>query len=250
PFWKDFPEGGVLEAIRNFPDPQHKISVVAKDVWADKREMWQSCAARVTGNYLLLTAADMVWVGLEEWLKAGHKFATPRWANFWHDFKHWIYGEDEHNLQIAGHALRWGQRLSPFGSVCNHHLFCFWRSSYRWNSHTQPKDAAGNSLFTPLGNMEAEVRTPGTVCYHFGHALPEEYMRAKHEFYIARDGQGNAARIAALKGRGRMWHDWNGRLGPLGDGIIGEVDWELPEAVKAAEGILAGRTAPALMAPG
>ncbi len=240
PFWKDSPEGGVLEEIRAFPDPQHKITVEAREVWADKREMWMSCASRITGNYLLLTAADMVWVGLEHWLKAGHKFATPRWVNLWHSARHWIYGEDENALHIAGHALRWGQKLSPFGSVCNHHLFSLWRPSYRWNSHTQPKDSAGNSLFTPVGNMEAAIATPETVCYHFGHALPEQYMRAKHEFYIDRDGQGDAKRLEALEGRGSMWHDWEGELGPYGDGIIGEVDWELPESLLAAVPLLDG----------
>jgi len=249
PFWRKFPEGGILERIQDFPDPEHKISVDARKVWPDKRVMWESCGSRATGNYMLLTAADMIWVGLDKWLSAGHKFATPRWVNFWHDFKHWVYGPDAATSLITGHALRWGESLPPFGSACHHHLFSWWRPSYTWKTHTQPRDSEGRSLFSSKANLAAATKTPETVCYHFGHALPDDIMRQKHRFYLDRDG-GKAAVDVALAARESMWHNWTGKTGPHGDGIIAPVDWELPDEVLAAHRELFGAEAPRSEAAG
>ena len=71
--------------------------------------------------------------------------------------------------------------------------------------------------------------TPGVCIYHLGHALPREVMKAKHKFYLDRDGV-DAGRLR----RRDVWHNWNGELGNCGDGVIERVDWRLPDIVGRA----------------
>ena len=219
PFWKDYPEGGTLDAIRAFPDPDHKLRIKAQDIWADKRAMWEWCGRMQTGNYQLVTGADMVWVGLDKWLAhPGTTWATPRWVNFWHDLSHWICSPDS----APG---RWGDRLEPFGSVCRHRLFGYWRHSFIWKNHPEPVDALGRPVWSAQGNTEAAMQVPECVCYHLGHILDAALMAQKHAYYAARDGH-----VA----HGEYWQQWDGRLGPCGDGKVELVDWQLPEQVIAA----------------
>ena len=70
---------------------------------------------------------------------------------------------------------------------------------------------------------------PECIIYHLGHCLPNEVMEAKHDFYLSRDGS-DAGRIL----RKTAWHDWNGKTGDCNDGIVANVDWELPEIVQRA----------------
>lgn len=215
PYWVSFPEGGTLDAIRSFPDPQHKLRIEARPVWPDKREMWQWCGAVQTGNFQLVTGADMVWVGLDKWLSAGVKWASPRWVNFWHDINHWIYGP-------ADKPGRWGERLEPYGSLCRHRLFGWWRHSYRFDVHTEPVDFDGHRLWSVEENRRAALAVPECVCYHLGHLLPPAVMDRKHSYYTIRDG--HAA-------HGDYWREWGGGVGPCGDGIVADVDWQLPAEV-------------------
>lgn len=90
-------------------------------------------------------------------------------------------------------------------------------------------DRNGNSLCNKAQTEHAVKKCPDCRIYHLGHVLDPDYMTAKHDFYIKRDGddQGRRDRRAA-------WHNWKGELGYCGDGVIKKVEWELPELVKKA----------------
>lgn len=219
--WSGYPENGTLDAIRTFPDPEHKIIIEARDGWESKLEMKSWAASRITGNYLLLLDADEIWVGLDKWLaNKDTDWATPRWVNLWHNGKHWIHDAGEPP------GSRWGSKLDPLGSVCRHYRFSCWRPSYRWSKHHTIVDHSGNVIHNPVRNMKRAKLVPGCVIYHLGHAMDKPLMEQKHMFYRQRDGA-PASREAA-------WHKWNGKLGECGDGIIEKVDWELPEVIQRA----------------
>jgi glycosyltransferase involved in cell wall biosynthesis len=214
-------EDGSLQVIRNFPDPDHKIVIEHRDLWNSKDEMRQWCAKHTEGTHVLLLDGDEVWVGLDKWIASGIDASTPRWINFWHDEKHWIYDTE----QMGG--ARWGRKLHPFGSSCPHYRWSWWRPSNVYATHTKPTDAKGVKIFD--SNPKAAASVPECAIYHFGHMLPKNVMAAKHRFYLGRDGDN-----AKNRARRDCWMNWNGKLGDCGDGIVAVVDWELPELVKKA----------------
>jgi len=210
---------GSLELIKSFPDPDNKIRIKTKDIWqGGKREMREWCAKQSGGNYMLLLDGDEIWTGLEYWIKRGIKFECPRWLNFWHDEKHWIY--DTHVL--AG--TRWGKKLDPYGSICPHYRWSWWRPSYYFKKHPLPRDIQDNSLH--LRDGTATKKIPQCVIYHLGHALPKKIMQIKHDFYLSRDGR-DSGRIKRMD----VWHKWKGKIGDVGDGIVQKVNWNLPDIV-------------------
>lgn len=219
-------DDGSLERIQSFPDPGGKIRVEVREQWKDKKEMRQWCSHQAHGNYQLVLDGDEVWVGLDRWIGADIAFGCPRWVNLWHGGKHWIY--DKENVKgTAPVGRRWGHRLNPFGSTCPHYRWSWWRPSFYWRTHPIPANRDGHFIHN-RDNTFAE-RCPEAVIYHLGHALPEAIMRAKHEFYLKRDGddKGRRQRMAA-------WHNWSGEAGDCGDGMVSEVDWKLPSIVKKA----------------
>ena len=70
-------------------------------------------------------------------------------------------------------------------------------------------------------------KVPKCVIYHFGHALPEEVMKRKHNFYVKRD-KGTHDKCA------ECWRGWKGKIGKIWDGVISKVDWNLPQIVQKA----------------
>jgi hypothetical protein len=72
-------------------------------------------------------------------------------------------------------------------------------------------------------------KVPEAMIYHLGHALPKDVMQAKHNYYLNRDGN-DAGRIKRME----SWHNWNGKAGDCGDGIVSPVTWELPPIVRKA----------------
>ncbi len=223
-------DDGTLDKVRAFPDPDNKIKLEVRDEWDNKREMRAWCSDYATGNRMLLLDGDEIWTGLDEWIKANIFFGTPRWVNLWHGPDNWIH---DHKL---GMSPRWGGKLEPFGSPCHHYRWSFWRRSYNWKQHHTPADHNGR----PLTCRDTEIprKVPGCVIYHLGHALHPDVMKAKHEFYLTRDGNdaGRQKRMAA-------WHDWDGKTGNCGDGMVEKVSWKLPEIVtracKSAKEVLA-----------
>jgi len=219
--WADWPEGGVLKRLRALPDPDGKIEINARAVWENKLQMRSWIARQVRGNYMLMLDADEIWVGLDKLLASDLKFGTPRWVNLWHDLEHWICDTPK-----LGSGQRWGYPVDGRGSVCPHYRFSWWRHSYRFRSHPVPVDHAGNPLTDLQTNKEVAEAVPGCEIYHLGHALPEDLMARKHQFYQERDG--------APAKRHEAWHKWKGKLGLCPDGKVQEVTWELPNIVKAA----------------
>jgi len=220
------PPDGSLEHLQAFPDPEGKINIEARDVWADKLSMREWCAKRATGNYMLVLDGDEVWTGFREWIDADIPFGTPRWVNFWHSPEHWV-----HDKSKDEGATRWGQQLFPYGSVCPMYRWSWWRPTYRFRSHPIAVDANNEALHRVVN--EAAIRVPQTVIYHLGHALPRSVMEAKHQFYKDRDGGSQYADLR-LERRRCCWHDWNGEEGDCGDGIVHRVDWEIPSIVRRA----------------
>jgi len=210
-----------LEMLENFPDPDNKIKLEVRKCWLDKKQMRQWCTNQVRGNYHLMLDGDEIWVGLDEWIKARVNFSCPKWVNFWHDDKHWIYD----TAKMAG--LRWGKKVRPHGSVCPHYRWSYWRPSYYWRRHPTLVDQNSKTLHRM--DVETIEAMSGTTIYHLGHALPKRIMQAKHEFYRRRDGDNPGRRM-----RENVWHGWKGKLGDVGDGIVEKIDWELPDIVKRA----------------
>lgn len=217
----DVPPDGSLEYIHALDDPDGKIRVHEREVWADKLEMRSFCTERISGNYNLMLDGDEVWMGLDKWIESHMNFSCPRWINLWHSPKHWIYDSAE----LCG--KRWGRRLDPYGSVCPHYRFSFWRPSYKWRRHPAAVDANGKLLHCPSRYPAEEIND--AMIYHLGHILSRETMRAKHEFYRKRDGDNEGRRK-----REKVWHDWNGQTGDVGDGIVETVTWDIPDIVERA----------------
>ena len=97
------------------------------------------------------------------------------------------------------------------------------------------RDSSRNSLIQQTKDAVAAV--PECCIYHLGHVMDKQLMKAKHEFYLRRDGndKGRQKRMTA-------WHNWNGQTGDCGDGLIKAVDWELPEIVRRAYAKIEGAT--------
>ncbi len=214
-------DDGTLERLREFPDPDGKIVIEARDIWnGGKREMRQWCIDRMSGNFHLLLDGDEIWTGLDEWLEADIAFGCPRWVNLWHGPEHWVH-------DYPGETHRWGKPVSGGGSVCPHYRWSWLRRSYRFRSHPTMVDANDQPLH--IIGPEAAEKVPECVIYHLGHALPKAVMEAKHDFYLSRDGV-DERRVK----RKKAWHDWNGQPGDCGDGIVEPVDWSVPDIVKRA----------------
>jgi len=208
-----------LKLLQEFPDPDNKIIIEARDAWRDKKVMRNWCCERATGNRMLVLDGDEIWVGLDKWLSKDIPFSSPRWLNFWHDRDHWIHD--------TGDGRRWGGKMEPYGSVCPHYRWSVWRHSYQFMQHPLAHDVNRKCIFDRSSIAAAEC--PEAMIYHLGHALTKELMEIKHEFYAVRDGR-DAGRTA----RRNAWHRWSGNLGDCGDGIIADVNWELPEIVTRA----------------
>jgi len=200
--------------------PKH-IRIVYKNqsLWDNKADMRRLCTKEMTGNHLLLLDGDEIWTDMESVLNDDTGFPAPRWVNFWHNEKHWIY-----DSRIG--ASRWGVKDSngDIGSVCKHYRFSWWRPTYWFKNHPSPADAAGQRLFDYT--RATTLPSAGTI-YHVGHMLPKAVMNAKHQLYTSRDGGKAPERQAA-------WNMWNGELGETTDGCVAKVDWELPKIVKQA----------------
>ncbi|KKM89242.1 hypothetical protein LCGC14_1250680 [marine sediment metagenome] len=222
-------DDGSLERLRAFPDPDKKIRIEVRNDWKDKKRMREWCSRQSTGNYQLVLDGDEVWVGLDEWIDEAIPFGCPRWMNFWHDDRHWVYDSNK----LLG--LRWGFKIGAYGSYCPHYRWSWWRPSYFWAHHSKPADRSKNSLHTKATDEDASSylvtaeKVPDCVIYHFGHCLPREIMEAKHEFYLKRDGA-DPGRV----NRKTAWMNWKGELGDCGDGIIEQVTWNIPDIVKRA----------------
>jgi len=212
---------GSLEKIKAFPDPDNKIKLKIEDVWQNKLEMRNWCARNSGGNWHMLLDADEIWVGLDKWIESDFPFSAPRWVNFWHNENYWIYD----SAKLCGR--RWGKKVKPHGSVCPHYRWSWWRNSYKFIKHPVLADAEDRPLHLPDKIIVEGV--PSCIIYHLGHALPKHTMKAKHDFYLKRDGA-DAGRIK----RKDVWHNWNGKTGDFGDGIIEKVNWELPAIIQKA----------------
>lgn len=212
---------GSLELIRGLPDPDHKISVEVRDAWADKEEMRRYCLSKVEGNHVLLLDGDEIWIGLDKWIESNSPYGSPRWVNLWHDAEHWIYDSGDQ----AG--KRWGYSIEPFGSVCPHYRWSWWRRSFSLLKHAHPVDNCQRPLHSLAANLDTARACPDTVIYHLGHMLPKATMAAKHQFYVDRDGN-------ATKERRDAWRNWKPVLGKFADGIVAAVDWTLPDVVARA----------------
>jgi hypothetical protein len=214
------PPDGSLELVKALPDPDHKIKFMEKPLWKDKAEKRSWATRYMTGNYHLLLDGDEIWEGLGEWIFLGFPFSCPRWISYWHSLKHWIFDSPET-------PRRWGRRLEPYGSVCPHYRWSWWRASYFWYKHCTLADSKKHFLHVP--DEEMAKKTPGCIIHHLGHCLPRETMKAKHDFYLLRDGDCPIRRI-----RKEVWHSWKGRVGDIRDGIVEESHWDVPEIVQRA----------------
>ena len=202
-------------------DTDNKIHMEVRKEWSGKKEMRQFCVDRCHGNYQLLLDGDEIWVGLAEWIAADYPFDTPRWLNFWHDLDHWVYDCEK----LAG--KRWGRKLDPFGSDCNHYRWSWWRSSYYFRRHPAVVDM--NNEYVRLSGSNGAKQVPQCCIYHLGHCLPSNVMQAKHEFYLNRDGND-----LGRQARRDSWHNWKGEIGDCGDGIVEAVEWKVPGIVRRA----------------
>jgi len=222
--WKDVPPDNSLQLIKDCPDPDKKIKVGARALWKDKSEMRTWCHENSTGNRMLIVDADEIIVGLDAWLKLDPKQGSPRWFNFWHDKEHYV--EDMPGMR------RWGKSLDGLpGGTHTQFRWSWWRngSSFPGDKGTRSHCSCDTNLNNYGASVAAVKACPSTIIYHLGHVLTPEMMKAKHDFYLARDGV-DAGRVA----RKTIWHNWAGQLGDCGDGFVQKVSYELPEIVMEA----------------
>ena len=220
--WKDFPADDSLQLIQNYPDPEGKIKVDARKVWKNKGEMRTACQRMATGNHILIVDADEIYHGLDAWIEHAPSFGCRRWVHFWHDLDHYV-------VDPSGNK-RWGAAHELGGSVHNHLRWAYWRNSNRWNERGTAAMGSGNMrISSGVATAQAVEAVPQCCIYHLGHVLDPVMMKAKHDFYIARDGAG-AGRVQ----RAAAWSNWKGELGDCGDGLIRQVFWEVPELVRSA----------------
>jgi glycosyltransferase involved in cell wall biosynthesis len=204
-------------------DLDRKIRVERREVWTGgKVEMREWCVQHSSGNRMLMLDGDEIWVNLEPWIQ-GVVYGTPRWVNFWHNLRFWVYDSAE----LVGR--RWGFRVKEGepGSFCPHYRYSAWRSSYFFKLHHSPVDTDGRQLYDRQPKPTLSI--PETKIYHLGHCLPPGIMQAKHEFYLRRDGR-DPQRIDRMN----CWRKWDGHPGNSGDGIVADVNWPIPEIVQRA----------------
>jgi len=224
--WKDMAPDDALDQIRAFPDPDRKIKLEVRAEWQNKTAMRQWCADNATGNRMLIFDADEIYHNLDKWIEADPLAGCPRWVHFWHD--------EEHYVTDSAGDQRWGRHEDgKIGTRHPHYRWSHWRNSYHFGSTkgVRAQDITGESLTNGNLTLMADAACPECVIYHLGHTLAAERMAQKHDYYLQRDGKG-AGRVR----RKAAWHQWNGKTGEQGDGIIRKVDWELPPLVKQAFG--------------
>jgi len=221
--WKNFPSDGTLQRIRDFPDPQKKIFVEDRPLWKDKREMREWTTQKIDTSHVMVVDADEIWTGFPAWKSAEIDFGSPRWVHFWHDLDHCVVNPSGWGMS------RWGEAISPFGTAAPHYRWSWWRPSYRWTSHCIAADRMARPICSEITNKGSALRVPGAVIWHLGHVLDRKLMKAKHQFYLDRDGNDPKRRK-----RMEIWHNWNGKLGDCGDGVIKQVNFEVPEIVRRA----------------
>ena len=220
--WKQVPPDNALELIKSFPDPEGKIKLEVREEWKNKSEMRLWCNLHATGTRMLIVDADEIYDGLDKWIASGVTHGCPTWVHFWHDEKHYVVDRPQDK--------RWGKDTGK-GTIHPHVRWFIWRNSMymKHGKGTVYVDRNGNSVCNQTQTDHAVKKCPECRIYHLGHVLDPDYMTAKHDFYIKRDGDDEGRRTRRL-----AWHNWNGELGWCGDGVIKEVNWELPELVKKA----------------
>jgi len=223
-----WPEDNTLEVLRNFPDPDGKIQIIAKDVWpgtdgkACRQAMRDAAVERITGNYLMILDSDEIWTGFENYVAALGKGTIdggcPLAVTFWHDLGHHI---------VSSGLYRWGEEVKPYGAVWPHVRILPWRASHYWHSHIVPYAAASKKIAWASHNNRKTVEALGTTCvlYHMGHCMPREFMTLKKGYYKQRDKHVQQA---------DAWLRWKGQIGDCGDGIVRGVDWTVPDIVSRA----------------
>lgn len=219
--WADIPGDDSLELIKTYPDKDNKIKLIERKVWEDKGDMRKACQKHMTGNHVLIVDADEIYHNLGQWIERAPSFGCPRWVHFWHDLEHYV-------IDASGDS-RWGKQHELGGGTHNHLRWCHWRSSNNWTSFrgTVAKGADGRRLSSGMLTEKAVDASPETCIYHLGHVQGADLMRAKHAYYLQRDGDD-----IQRKKRESAWHGWKGQLGDCGDGIIKAVDWDVPDVVK------------------
>ena len=212
-----------LELIKAYPDPDKKIKLIERKLWEDKGEMRRACQKYMTGNQLLIVDADEIYHELGAWVEKAPDFGCPRWVHFWHDLEHYV-------VDVPGDQ-RWGKPHPLGGGTHNHLRWARWRASNEWTSYrgTVAKGVDGRRLCSGELTAQAVEACPLACIYHLGHVQSPRMMKAKHEFYLRRDGdRRNRSKRQA------SWFNWDGTLGPCGDGEVRAVCWELPPLVKKA----------------
>jgi len=214
-------DDGSLERLKAMPDPDNKIRIHERDMWAHKKEMREWCSSNSNGNFQILLDGDEIWENVEAWLRDGSDYGAPNWLNYWHSAEHYIRDS------AVWKGMRWGSEVEPGILWHGHYRSSFWRKCFSWKTHSSPQDHTGDKLSMYKTNtMERMKACLLTRIHHVGHCLSREVMEAKHTYYKNRDGAPDTRREA--------WHNWNGKLGECGDGIVSKVFWELPQLVRDA----------------
>jgi len=170
--WDANPQGvsrdRTLEIIRSFPDPQHKIKLIASQAWEHKDEMVNAYAAHVTGDYLFHVDSDEIWTkeALEQirQILARDPSITCLEFNplhFWHNFQ---------TVTAGGHWEEPFMRIFKFAPGA------------RWRSHEPPilLDPQGR----PYNDMKRvnATRQWGLRFHHYSY-LTKEQARWKGRFF-------------------------------------------------------------------
>ncbi len=149
-----------LEIIRNFPDPQHKIRLVASRSWEHKDEMVEAYLSKVTGDYVFHVDSDEIW--LRETLEKIRAILAKDSSitclefhplHFWHNFQ---------TVLVEGH---WEE---PFMRIFKY------EPGARWKSHEPP--ILLNPQGVPYNNIRKvnATREWGLSFHHYSYLTPEQ----------------------------------------------------------------------------
>lgn len=220
--WKDVAPDNSLDLIKAFSDKENKIKLEVRSEWAHKQQMRAWCEPYVKGSQMLIVDADEIYHNLDKWIASGIEAGCPRWVHFWHNLDYFVYD--------APGMLRWGKPHALGGSVHNHFRYSKWDSNTHFTGRKGTSAKRGNRSVTSVNDtLRAVEKCPDTCIYHLGHVLNPTLMKAKHQFYLKRDGA-DKMRVARMD----AWHNWEEKEGITADGMIKKVFFEVPDLVKQA----------------
>lgn len=202
-------DDGTRELLLNFPDPDRKISLVIAREWPGRREMRESTAERLTGDYHLMVDSDEVWSDFPAWVDWAERekpvSAYAAWITPFRGCRHWVYST------VGGKCPGWGGPRLPkgVGSWRPRYQFSRWGPGYKWHTHWAASSDTGRNLYK-CAKLKWNIPTR---MWHFGWALPARYIHEKVKYYQSYCPGLIPSHRAKERQKEEVWFGWKGKEG-------------------------------------